>query len=104
MNLQYVMDLHHMFVEEALGVLRRTLGTLRALDHGSEGMALRVRGAFMTLLGRSRGYRSVHHCMFHLCRHRLEECIAIPDRWPARCVCVPFSHCHRSSRAAATTR
>ena len=38
---QYVMDLHHMFVEEALGVLRRTLGTLRALDT-PEGMVLKV--------------------------------------------------------------
>ncbi|GAX73309.1 hypothetical protein CEUSTIGMA_g763.t1 [Chlamydomonas eustigma] len=38
---QYVMDLHHMFVEEALGVLRRTLTTLRALN-SPEGMLLKV--------------------------------------------------------------
>jgi len=39
---QYVVDLHHMFVEEALAVLRRTLTTLKALEHGPEGMELKV--------------------------------------------------------------
>lgn len=39
---QYVMDLHHMFVEEALGVLRRTLRTLRSLQ-SADGMVLQVR-------------------------------------------------------------
>lgn len=40
---QYVIDLHHMFVEEALAVLRRTLQTLQGLDHGPEGMELKVK-------------------------------------------------------------
>lgn len=38
---QYVMDLHHMYVEEALGMLRHTMATLEALDN--KGLEVKVR-------------------------------------------------------------
>ena len=38
---EYVMDLHHMFVEEAMAVLRRQLRTLQTLD-APEGLTLKV--------------------------------------------------------------